>query len=281
MPRIVLVNSLVCIADLHVGCKLGLCPPKVKVDDGGTYHASKFQRKVHRWWRQFWDDWVPIATRGDEFGVVLVGDALEGRHHRATTQWSQNLSDQEKVAQQILEPVVAQCGGRYWHIRGTDAHAGPSGESEESLAKALGAISNEEGQYARHELWKYIGPNKNILVHALHHISTTSSQAYESTAVHKEYIAACSSAARWGLRAPDFVVRAHRHRYFRTEVATQNERGVGVVLPGWQGKTPFVFRLALGRLSPPQFGGIMIRFSEEGEPYMRQKVHYLERPRAE
>lgn len=275
------VNSLVPVADLHSGCQLGLLPGKgFRLDDGGWYKPNPFQKWLWRCWLYFWDQWVPLATREDDYGVVLLGDALEGRHHQATTQWTHNLATQADAAYEILAPIVAKCEGRYWHVRGTEAHSGPAGEQEEMLAKRLGGQRNPEGKYAWDELWKWVGPNHAILVHLLHHIGGTSSQAYEATAVHKEYTESCVAAAKQGLRAPDFIVRAHRHRFIRTEVSTWNERGVGLVLPGWQGKTPLTYRMALARLSPPEVGGAMIRYSEEGEPYARHWVKGLKRPKA-
>jgi len=202
------ISSLVVVADTHCGCGLGLCPPhRIKLDQGGFYLPSSFQRKVWRWWRKFWDEWVPLATRGEPFGVVL-------------------------------------------------------------------------GQHARYELWKWVG-GRAILVNVMHHIGTTGSSAYESTAVFKEMVEAFVESARWGNRAPDVVVRAHRHRFMRTEVASSRGRAVSVVVPGWQGKTPFLHRTAGARQSQPQFGGILVRLSDEGEPYVRHQVWKLSRPKPE
>jgi len=272
------IETAIFISDVHAGCRVGLCPPEgVKLDDGGTYMPSDFQLKVWTWWREFWDEWVPKVTRGARYCVILNGDSTDGRHHGSTTQISQNLADQENIAYQILAPVVDKCKGVYYHVRGTEAHVGVSGENEERLAGRLGAIKNAEGQSARNELWKYLGGD-HTLMHILHHIGTTGASAYESTAPHKELVEAFVEAGRWNDRPPDVIVRSHRHRYFKTEIASHNDRAMSVVTPGWQGKTPFVYKIAGGRQSQPQFGGIMIRVSEEGELYERHYVKRLERP---
>jgi len=279
-----IVNNLIFVADQHCGCRLGLCPPKAtKLDDGGTYRPSPFQRKLWRLWREFWDEWVPKVCRGDPYAVCQLGDAVDGVHHGSVTQVSHNLVDQKRIAKKCLEPVVAACEGRFYMVRGTEAHVGPSAQLEEELAESLGAIPDAEGRYARYELWKLLGPGRPkdcALVHAMHHIGTTGSSHYESTAVHKELVEAFQESGRWGNRAPDFVVRAHRHRYLHTEIATEGGRAVSIVLPGWQGKTPFTYRIPGARQSMPQFGGIMVRCGDE-ERYMRQRVWSLQRPRAE
>lgn len=274
------LKNLVVVSDIHAGCRLALCPPSgSSLDDGGTYKPSKFQQKMWKYWDIFWDEFVPEATKGEPFGVVVNGDAIDGVHHRATTQISHNLEDQVELAFQILQPIVELAEGRFWVVRGTEAHVGPSGLYEEALAKRLGAIPNQEGQFARYELWKYVGPK---LVHFLHHIGTTGSQAYEATAVHKEFTECCIEAARWGLEIPSLIVRSHRHRYIETTIATKEGRGTAVVTPGWQGRTPFAYKIPGARLSLPQFGGIVIRYDSDSDVlYTRSKVFTIDRPEAE
>jgi hypothetical protein len=261
------LNNLVVVSDIHAGCRLALCPPGgVPLDDGGTYHTSPLQDKLWAMWRTFWDEFVPTATRGEPFGVVINGDCVDGVHHNSTTQISHNLMDQSAIASAILAPIAKACDGRIWMVRGTEAHVGQSATMEEGLAKSLGAIPSAEGQHARWDLWKSIGHGK--LVHFLHHIGTTGSQAYEATAVHKELVEEFVEAARWRRQAPDVIVRSHRHRYLEDTIATGSETGetcraIAVVTPAWQGKTPFVWKIPGGRLSTPQFGGIVIRWVDD------------------
>lgn len=277
------LNNLVVVSDLHAGCRVGLCPPDgARMDDGGRYEPSELQRKLWAMWVEFWDKFVPEATRGEPFAVCCLGDALDGVHHRAVTQISHNLADQADIAERILRPVVERCEGRYYHVRGTEAHVGPSAQEEERLARLLGAIPNEEGQRARYELWFRLAENR--LIHLMHHVGTTGSQAYEATAVHKELVESFVEAGRWGEEPPDMIVRAHRHRYMRTEIATDSGQGVAVVSPGWQGKTPFTWKIAGARLSPPQFGGLVIRVKKDkygSELFVRPKVWTPRRSREE
>jgi len=274
------LNNVVVISDNHAGCRLALCHPDgVRLDDGGVYKPSNLQLKIYAMWREFWDEFVPEATRGEPFGVVHNGDSMEGVHHNSTTQISQNLEDQTEVAYQLLAPVVDLCEGRYWMVRGTEAHVAASAREEERLAKRLGAIPNAEGQHARWDLWKSVGGKK--LVHFLHHIGTTGSQAYEATAVHKELVEEFAEAARFGRRPPDMIVRSHRHRCIETAIPVTDENGVtgravAVVTPSWQGKTPFVWKIPGGRLTTPQFGGIVIRFAH-GRLFADAKVWTVDR----
>ena len=279
------INSVICVSDLHVGCRMALCPDSCNLDDGGIYSPSKLQKVIKAWWDEFWGIVVPNWVQGEPYAVILNGDSLDGVHHQSTTQWSNNLEDQSEAAYQLLKPIVDKCEGRFYMIRGTEAHVGKSGVEEERLAKKLGAIPNNERQHARHVLWKKIGDKKRakegFLLNILHHIGTTSSMAYESSALMAELVTAQTEAGRQENRSPDVVLRAHRHRCLKIEIPTARQRGIVMTTPGWQGKTPFTYKIAGGRQSEPQFGGVLVRVSLEGELYTRHWVQSPERPKEE
>jgi hypothetical protein len=272
------IRNLIVVSDLHAGCRVGLCPPEPqRMDGGGQYVPSDFQRKMWSWWREFWDEWVPSVTRREPYDIVVNGDAIDGAHHRSTTQISQNIEDQQRIAERCLIREVTRCqkkGGTYYHIRGTEAHVGQSGEFEERLARNLGARPNAEQQYARFDLWKRVGDR--CLVHLLHHVGTTSSAAHESSAVNAELTAMYVEAARWGKEPPDFIVRSHRHRSIAVDLNSAKGYAAAIVTPAWQGKTPFTFKIPGARISEPQVGGILIREGDE-EHFYRRKVWSFDR----
>lgn len=273
------IKNLVVVSDTHCGCRQAICPPKgVALDDGGRYMPSKFQKELHRRWKYFWDVWVPEVTNGEPYDVLHNGDAIDGVHHGSTTQISNNLRDQSNLAYDLIAPIVGKAR-RYYHIRGTEAHVGKSASEEERLARRLGAVPNEEGQYARYDLWIKVGKG---LVHALHHVGTTGSQAYEATAVWKEYTEELVEAARNGRESPHAIVRSHRHRSIKIEAPTAWGRGTSIVTPAWQGKTPFVWKIPGGRLSVPQFGGILLRWSDKSNfLYTRERIWTVEPSKTE
>lgn len=270
-------NSLIVFSDTHCGCRLGLHPYQpTRLDDGGFYYPSEFQQKVWSLWEEFWNDWVPLVTRGEPYDIVHNGDAIDGVHHGSTTQVSHNIHDQLRIAEECIAPQVERCkrlGGTYYHIRGTQAHVGQSGVYEEQLARALGAKPNELGQHARYDLWKRVG---NCLVHLLHHVGTTSSAAHEASAVNAELTAEYVEAARWNREPPDFIVRSHRHRSIAVDMNSAKGYAAAIVTPAWQGKTPFVWRVPGARTSEPQFGGLIVRQGDE-EYYYRRKVWTMDR----
>ena len=272
------VNAVVVVSDLHVGCQLALCHPDgARLDDGGTYSPSPVQHKLWAWWEDFWNRAVPAMTHGQPYAVVVNGDAIDGVHHGSTNQWSHNLGDQCRHAEQILKPIVERCEGRYYHIRGTEAHVGKSATEEERLARELDAIPNADGQYARYELWLEIGRG---LAHITHHIGTAGSMAYESSAVMREMSEAYVEAGRWANRPPDWVCRSHRHRSCEVRLPTHNSLATGFTTPAWQLKTPFAYRIAGARQSLPQIGGCVMVCGDV-DLYTRHQVYELARPTAE
>lgn len=270
-------RNIIVVSDTHCGCRMGLCPPEgTALDGGGSYLPSPLQLKMWDRWRAFCDEWVPRVTKGEPFILVHNGDAVDGVHHGATSQISHNLQDQANLAFACLKPLVDRAAA-YYHIRGTEAHVGKSGAEEERLAQRLGAIPDAQGDHARWELWIDLHGH---LVNFSHHIGTTGSSAYEATALGKEMAEAYVEAGRWGARAPQVIVRSHRHRFGEWRMFGQDGLQIICTTPAWQLKTAYVHRLTTGRLSQPQLGGALIRVGDE-ELHTRAIVWPLERPATE
>lgn len=270
------VKQIVIVSDMHCGCQLGLCPPVVKLDGGGQYIYSDFQREVWDYWCEFWGTWVPKVTRGEPYGIVLNGDPIDGLHHGVTTLISSNIEDQLKIAYECMRPHVDKASV-FYAIRGTEVHGGQAGKDEEALAARLGAEPDKVGRHARWELRIKID---KYLVDIQHHIATVGSAAYETTALQRLYVSACEEAGRWQEKAPDVIVRSHRHRSAETKVPSASGSGIVVTTPGWQLKTPLTFRMQGAQMSVPQFGGILIRAGDE-EVYVRSQTWSIPRSEVE
>ncbi len=215
-------------------------------------------------WNDFWK-WSYALMDNQPFILVHNGDIIEHVHHRTTALSSHNIATQKRLAREFLKPHCDRAA-KYFQIKGTEAHAGQSAEDEEELAESLGAVRDEStGQYSRWELWIKLAKE---LIHFSHHLATTSSTAYESSAPMRELVAAFVEAGQWNMRPPTMIVRSHRHRYI--EVKPPNARIV--VTPAWQAKTPFVFKI--DRMRAPQFGGIIIREGAEGV-HVRAKLYTI------
>jgi hypothetical protein len=258
---------------------MGLFPNFTMTLDGGMkVGPSALQVKVWDLWLEFWRVWVPEVTKGGPYIVVVNGDALDGVHHGTKTQVSQNLADQQAIAMRCFTHVLDmdKVAALYW-LRGTEAHVGQSGEQEESLARAMKARPDSEGHHARWELYLDLHGH---LCHFTHHIGTTGSSAYESTAPYKEMVEGYVDAGRWNRTPPEVVVRSHRHRHIEVRTPSRDAHSIVTVTPGWQLKTPFTYRIAGARASQPQIGGVLIRVGDQ-MLYTDSRVWSLEPPQTE
>jgi hypothetical protein len=238
------------VSDLHVGSSTGLCPVDgLELDDGGMYIPSKAQLEVARVWEKFFLDGK--ALKGIKKRVLVVnGDTVDGFHHNTVALATNNVEVQEKGAIKLLGGI-SKYYDRVFMTRGTEAHVQQSGMSEERVAKAVGAEADEAGNHASWQLWMDV---QGVIFNIAHHIGTTSSAAYESSAVMREMVAALVEAGQWRQQLPSVIVRSHRHRYIKVGIPSESGDIEAVVTPGWQLRTPFVEKIDRMRL--PHIGGI-------------------------
>ena len=111
----------------------------------------------------------------------------------------------------------------------------------------------------------------------MHHIGTTGSVAYETSAPHKELEQSLVHSALTHSEIADVICRSHRHRYTETRKLSHKGLLTSVVTPGWQLKTPFAYKIPGGRSSEPEVGGILIR-SGDDEVFVRPWLRNIERP---
>jgi hypothetical protein len=272
VPKVTAAKNIVVISDLHIGCQLGLCHPDgARLDNGGTYTPSEVQLKVWDVWTNYWN-WVFEIIKDEPFDIVVNGDVIDGSHHGATHQWSQNLEDQAQHAYQILKPYREKAN-QMWIVRGTPVHAGESGVDEERLAKRLACVASAAGQNARNELWHELDGD---LIHFAHHIGTTSSAAHEVSAVNAELTALFTESGRWGHTPPTIVCRSHRHRCSEIRLPSNRTYAIAFVTAAWQLKTPHCGKFMAGRTSTSQLGGSLIR-KGDNDLYTRHFTHDIGR----
>jgi hypothetical protein len=95
---------LVTFGDMHVGSTVALCPPRVELDDGGTYHASKAHRWIWDRWQEFWAEAQRWQERHDAEVVSLcLGEIVDDLKHPSTQLWSRNKNDLARAALAALE----------------------------------------------------------------------------------------------------------------------------------------------------------------------------------
>lgn len=257
---------LLVISDLHVGSTAGLCPRGgLQCDDGVIVPPSNNQVELVK----AFDDLVLTALAVKNVGsraLICNGDLVDGFHHNTVAITTNNIDRQEAGAIEILSEIAGKFDKVYIN-RGTEAHVGQSGQSEERIARMIGAEKNEQGNYSSYQTWLDVD---GVIFNIAHHIQTTSSAAYESSAVMRELTAAMVEAGQWKQHTPDVLIRSHRHRYSQVIIPSWRGEIRAAVTPGFQLRTPFVERIDRMRL--PHIGGLII-LVEDGQCQIIPKIY--------
>ena len=259
-PVIVLAKT----GDQHVGSTLGLCPPEgVRLDDGGEYRPNKIQQWLYENWDNFWHARVQETVRRHkaQLYVLFNGDARDtvGPGHHGTTQViTANEESQAYLTDRVFGVVRALKPAKAFFVRGTEVHVGPSGSSEEALARWFGAVRNPETESWSSWHWRFRIYGK--LIDATHHTSMGNMPWTEQNAAIRLAATVMMEYARRKEVAPDLVVRSHVHRTADSFKAYPTR---ALILPCWQFQTGYAYRVNPNRL--PDIGGAITVIAPDGQ----------------
>ena len=127
---------LAVVSDVHCGSTVAVCPPRIELDDGGEYIATKAQKWLWQGWENFWEATRKAAV-GCDLYTVFNGDLTEGFHHGTTQIVTGNPTGQSRVVDAVMETVLDSKPAKMFFVRGTSAHVGKSAAYEERIALGL------------------------------------------------------------------------------------------------------------------------------------------------
>ena len=140
---------LVVAGDLHINSTVALSPDKFTLDDGHVFTPSKPQRWINQKWKAFWE---AAETRKDEHDAevvtILNGELADVNKHPTTQQVTEHAGDATGMAVKALE-AAQRISDRIYVTRGSEAHVGLSGGLDEAVARAIGAMPDENHRYSR------------------------------------------------------------------------------------------------------------------------------------
>lgn len=244
------------ISDLHLGSTIGLCPPSLTLDDGGTYMASRAQRWLWLCWQNYWEQVRAARRPGDRLYVVVNGDIMDGDHHDTPQIITRNPSTILSLASSVLDPV-AQEADRLFIVRGTETHVGKSASQEEEVARDLGAVPDAEA--GTHSWWVLPMEVEGVNFQFAHHGNVGSRTWSRGGTVMANAADISLNHLLRGQKPPDVAVRSHMHQ-FADSGTTYPTRLFHT--PAWQLSTAFVARIAPGKVA--DFGGFLFSV-EDGE----------------
>jgi hypothetical protein len=133
-----LTTQLIVLSDLHINSTVAVCPPRVQLDDGGTYHASRTQQ----WLWACLNDIIAQALeiQADKRVLVLNGDLGELDTKKRSIQLvTLNKATILGMVIDTLEPLLAVTDATYI-VRGTPAHEGKSCWLETQVGADIDAV---------------------------------------------------------------------------------------------------------------------------------------------
>lgn len=261
-PRRADVKHIAVVSDLHFGSALAAMPREGFVtDDELTIMPSPLQRVLWDEWEGFWG-WVEDRVGGDDFAVVVNGDAVDGRV-KDSPQSLPLIEDQIKLAACCLSVPTIRRASKVFFVRGTEAHVGKCAEREEALADKLRkevALGRAGRHGSTYDLRVLLGDN---LIQFSHHIGSTSSPVSETTTLMRELVKASVRAGRWGGQMPRMMVRSHRHTHVAISWPTRSGYCTGITTPGWQALTSYGHKVVPAEIV--QIGGVLISLQDDGD----------------
>lgn len=264
------------VSDVHAGGTTALCPPVIRLDDGGEYHASKSQLWLMDCWRDYWRQIHAKRQALDaELYVVCNGDAVEGDHHKSSQIMSANPNAQAACWNAVWAVPLDLKPDRMVIIRGTAAHVGNSASAEERIADGLRRdkrpiISEPESGAA--SWWHWRPEIQNVRLDFTHHGRMGRLPRTRGSNLVLYAWDILDEHASNGHPPPHLAFRAHNHKRGDTGDACP----VRVVATGaWQLGTEYVKKVAADSLA--DIGGAYVVI-QDGEYEVRQIRYQPERP---
>lgn len=261
-------------SDQHCGSTVALCPPVIRLDDGGEYHASPAQRWLWEAWTGFWRHALTLRERHrcDRLIHIWNGDLVDGDHHGTSQILSGNPVAQSMVVHAAVSVALATDPDDIAFVRGTEAHVGKSACAEERAASGLRADGwpiHSEAATGNASHWHLKLEVEGVRIDCAHHGRVGTRPWTRPNVVTNLAAEIFYSHAATGQPHPHVAIRSHMHQY----VDTGGVHPVRVIqTPAFQLATSYVHRIAPGALA--DVGGVFV-VCEDGRAHVEP---FLQRP---
>jgi len=258
------------LSDPHCGSILGLCPPEgVHLEEGATYLPSPAQRWL---WDCYQQDLAAIdaliTQHNARFLLVLNGDLFDGRVKDTPQILSPHPEAQAYVGERVFGELKARNPEKVYIVRGTEAHVGPAGASEEAFAHGIHAERNPST-----DAWSWWVLQLELfgkLLDFRHHPGTSGRLPWTQAAgVSRLAFLIWSEHSLKGERAPDVAIRSHVHVAGDSGDAYPTR---AIITPAYQTKTSYVHKVAPESISTIGMTALVVH------PSGQIDVHKLHHP---
>lgn len=256
--------KLAIVSDPHCGSTVGLCPPSIRLDDGGEYQASDAQRWLWQTWLDYWERVERERDEADaDLYIIFNGDLVDGDHHSTAQIMSRNPVAQSMALEAALDVPTHLGADRIFVVRGTGSHTGKSGSSEEKIARGLrdqGLPVEGDPERDTASWWHLRMEVQDVRLSFVHHGRTGYRPWTRPNASNLLAMQIFTEHALDERRHPDIAVRSHYHRYM---TSSRGGCPTYVIQTGaWQLATAYVHKVAPESLA--DIGGLIITI-EDGQ----------------
>lgn len=249
------------VSDLHAGSTaavfpywygqdLGISPPP-QMRDSGTW---RFKHSIYTptnkqigLFSTFTECAKQIAEKrkGKRLVILGNGDMIDGAHHGTHQLATHNIGEQREVAVFLLKYLFSLVGfdkskgDKFFMVQGTESH---DGDEEDSIASQLQAETYRD----RESVGDFLQLDINgKLFWLLHQGAGVGKGMNKGNALRNWMKNKYIERLEEGLRPPDVVMSGHYHEPWYEPLARNNKIVMhGMILPAWQLKTRFGYRVA-------------------------------------
>jgi len=271
-------HLVVFLGDTHCGSTVGLCPEEgLELDDGGWYQPNKSQIWLWHNWLDAWKRVKKMRGRKQKLHIVVNGDAIDGDHHRTAQIASRLTGIHIACFLESMRIPLALKPDSIHIIRGTAAHVGESGNTEEGIARALKSQGwpvvgdPDTGQMSSY--WRKVTIG-DVDFDVKHH-GRMGRRAHTKGPYMRWYAQdICFNYMMDGLTPPDIAIRSHFHQ-FADSGKIHKIKTRAIALPAWQLATEYVHRVAESMADV----GLVCVSIKDGKEYSVEPILYApERP---
>jgi len=252
----------VIVSDFHSGSNYALFPNHEWHGRKTSHTPRALQVKIYKHFLKFCE---VVKERRKDKRVVLVhnGDALDGDHHNSGDVCSTNSLEQADIHIELMNELQKRIGwtrgDMMYYSKGTRTHVG---EFEDYIARELNAqLDFERGAWEKLDI-----ETNGVLCTFYHHGPGAGDGANEGNAMRSWLRNNFYDSLKDGSRYSDVLYTGHVHvptyAAYTVRDGHKYKNIHGVILPSWQGKTPFSWKVA--SRSRNKIGGVIHEIKADG-----------------
>lgn len=244
------IRKLVVCGDFHCGSPRALMPPGFRTSEGNIVQQNVGQQWLWYHWQEF-QNWVSATTGDEPYGLVLMGDLIEGVHHGSAEVVSAAWEDHVSMACDVLGPMADEAEKTYV-ILGTESH---TRNCEHAIARAIGAVGDPVYNGAWRDLLIKVNGTATFFTH---HIGTCARVNLRASRLSIYLGNMQLERVRAGHEVPIGLLAGHCHLLD----TYSDDRAFCLTTPSWQDLTRYGHKVV--STAVPHVGGMVLHFEREG-----------------